>query len=311
MAAPATERTTPSFSVGAQRVVQMDGSKLIRVGARPSLLQYIKDMWAFRHFLIYDAQTRTSSQNTMDSLGRFWMVMNPLLQAAVYFVIFGYILETHRGVVNFLGYLVIGVFTFKFISGAVTSGATSISGNQSVVQAFNFPRACLPISATIRELFATIPVFVVMALLVYFVGDYQIGDMVREPIHLTWHWLLFFPAIGLALMVMTGFGMILARIVSNYNDVKHLVSIGTRMWFYTSAVIFGVERFADRGHDWIITVMHHNPAFCVLDIIRHAWLYEGFADPYRWVVLSAWAVGAMVVGYIFFWRGEETYGRER
>lgn len=311
MAAPAPERAAPTYSVGAQRVVEFDGGQLSRVGARPTFFQYLRDIWTFRHFLMYDSHSRTSSQNSMDSLGRFWMVVNPILQAMVYLTIFGYILETHRGVTNFIGYLIIGVFTFRFIQGAVTGGANSIVNNQNVVQAFNFPRAILPISSTVRELFATVPVFVVMAVLVYFLGDMQVGDMVREPITLSWHWLLFFPAIFLALMVMTGLGLILARVVNAYNDVKNLVSIGTRIWFYTSAVIFGVDRFADRGHDWIIWLMYHNPAFCVLDIIRHAWIYDGFADPYRWVVLGAWAVGAMGIGLVFFWHGEETYGRER
>ena len=311
MAAPATERTTPSFAVGAQRVVQMDGSRLARVGARPRLGRYVRDIWNFRHFLIYDSHSRASSQNSMDSLGRVWMVINPILQAFVYLTIFGYILETHRGVTNFIGYLIIGVFTFRFIQGAVTGGANSISNNQKVVQAFNFPRAILPISSTVRELFATVPTFVVMAVLVYFLGDMQVGDMVREPISLSWHWLLFFPAIFLALMVMVALSLVFARLVNAYNDVKNLVSIGTRIWFYTSAVIFSVDRFADRGHDWIMWVMYHNPAFCVLDIIRHAWLYNDFADPYRWIVLAAWAVGGTIIGFIIFWQGEETYGRER
>lgn len=311
MAAPATERHAPNFELGPQRVVQMDGNALVRVGARPTLLQYVRNIWRFRHFLAYDAHARTSSQNNLDSMGRVWMVLNPVLQAAVYFFIFGYILETHRGVTNFLGYLIIGVLTFRFITGAVTSGSNSIANNQQVVQAFNFPRACLPISSAVRELFATVPTFVVMALLVYFIGDYQIGDMDRAPIVISWKWLMFFPAIFLALLVMTGLSLILARLVANYNDVKHIITIGTRLWFYASAVIFAVDRFAERGHEWMTPVMNHNPAFCVLDIIRDAWLYDGVGEPYRWIVLAAWGVGAMVIGLIVFWRGEETYGRER
>ncbi len=152
-----------------------------------------------------------------------------------------------------------------------------------------------------------------MAVLVYFLGDYMIGGLEEGVVNITitWHWLLFFPAILLALMVMTGLGLLLARAVNAHNDVRHLITIGTRIWFYTSAVIFGVDRFADAGHGWLVTVMHLNPAFCVLDIIRHAWIYDGFADPMRWVVLGSWAVGLMVIGFLVFWQGEETYGRER
>lgn len=310
MAAPAAERHD-GFQLGTQRVVQMDGRRLVRVGARPTFFQYIRDLWRFRHFLWYDSQSRVSSQNNLDSMGRVWMIVNPLLQAAIYLTLFGIILETSRGVVNFIGYLIIGVLTFRFITGAVTSASNSIAGNQRVVQSFNFPRAALPISAAVRELFATVPVFVVMAILVLVIGDFHIPGAISTDVSLSWHWLLFFPVIALALMVMTGLGLILARMVNAHNDVKHLVSIGTRIWFYTSAVIFSVDRFAEAGADWVTPIMHHNPAFCVLDIIRDAWLYDGWGEPYRWIVLAAWGVGAMLFGLWFFWRGEETYGRER
>ncbi|WP_258933352.1 hypothetical protein [Nesterenkonia pannonica] len=109
-----------SFSIGSRRVLELDGSRLLRVGARPSLGQYLKELWHFRHFLFYDSRSRVSSQNNLDSLGRAWMLINPMLQALVYLTIFGIILETSRGVINFIGYLIIGVFTFRFITSAVT-----------------------------------------------------------------------------------------------------------------------------------------------------------------------------------------------
>lgn len=312
MAAPVLERADDAPEPGeARRVAQLDGSNLIRVGARPGLLRYIREIWSFRHFLYYDSHSRVSSANSYDSLGRVWMILNPILFGTAYFFVFGVLLQTGRGVDNFLGYLIIGVFTFRFFTTAVSGGANAIAGNQRVVQAFNFPRACLVISTTVRELFSSIPMFFVMALLVLTVGDTQLGDAADMPISLTWHWLLFFPCIALALMVMLGWSLALARAVNAHNDVKHLISFGTRILFYTSAVFFGTERWTNAGQDWLVTVMNLNPLFCVLDIIRHAWIYDGYADPARWIVLGSWAVGSVVVGFLIFWHGEESYGKER
>ena len=222
------------------------------------------------------------------------------------------LLDTSRGVSNFIGYLVIGVFMFRFTTTAVTSGAGSIVGNRAVVQAFNFPRACLPLSANVRELFANVPVFLVMALLVLTVGDMELGDEEAIPVTVDWLWLFIFPVLILNLMLTTGLGLMLARAVSANPDVKHVIAFGTRIWFYTSAVFFGVERFARTDfYEEILFVMHHNPMYCVLDIIRQTWLYGEPADPYRWIVLSVWAVAALLIGFLVFWRGEEHYGRER
>lgn len=69
------------------------------------------------------------------------MVLNPILDGAAYFLVFGLLLGTGRGVPNFLGYLIIGVFLFRYTSSAITAGSRSISTNLSIVRAFRFPRA--------------------------------------------------------------------------------------------------------------------------------------------------------------------------
>lgn len=293
------------------QTVQLDGTPLVRVGARPGLFTYLREIWAFRHFIFYDSHSRVASSNSSDSLGRVWMILNPLLLGLAFFFIFGILLQTGRGVGNFVGFLIIGVFTFRFFTRAVTGGGNAIAGNKNVVQAFNFPRACLVISTTVRELFSAVPMFVVMALLVLTIGDIKLEGEEQIPIHLSWYWLQFFPAIALALLVMLGCSLALARLVDAHNDVKHLISLGTRFMMYTSAVFFGIERWESSGLDVMVTIMELNPLYCVLDIIRQGWLYEEMADPYRWQVLGAWALGSLVIGFIIFWHGEETYGRER
>lgn len=302
-----------SVTNGSQRAVVVSPKPLIRVGARPSFRSYLRQLWDFRHFIYYDSRSRVSTANTTDSLGRVWMVMNPVMFGMAYFFVFGLLLDLSRGVPNFIGYLVVGVFMFRFATTAVQSGASSIVSNQNVVQAFNFPRAAIPLATNVRELLGSIPVFLVMGALVLAIGDMELGGIPGIPTSVDWLWLMFFPALALCLMMTTGLSLLLARAVSAYTDVKHLVTIGMRIWFYTSAVFFTTERFTEGGRnlDFMVTVMHHNPMYCVLDIVRQAWVYGEQADPYRWIVLSAWSVVLLVVGFIVFWQGEETYGRER
>ena len=90
-------------------VVRLDGAPLIRVGARPALRDYLRQVWDFRHFIIYDSHSRVQSANTNDSLGRFWMVMNPILNGFAYFLVFGLLLLSFipiSGIPNILGLLI-------------------------------------------------------------------------------------------------------------------------------------------------------------------------------------------------------------
>ena len=74
-------------------------------------------------------------------------------------------------------------------------------------------------------------------------------------------------------------------------------------------MFFSVERFEHIPP--LVTAMHLNPMYCVLDIARQSLLYGANADPMRWIVLAAWAAALLLVGTVVFWRAEETYGEER
>lgn len=281
-------------------VVLIDKRPFVRVGARPNIFRYIGQMWSYRHFILFDARARVAGSAANDALGRLWMLLNPILNGATYFLVFGVLLGTGRGIENFLGYLIIGVFMFRYTTSSVTAGSKAIVGNRPVIRAFSFPRATLAVATNVRELISNIPTFLMMFVLVLAIPP-------SEPI--TWAWLLFVPALALNFIMNLGLGLFLARLVARWNDVTHLIAFGTRAWLYLSCVFFSADRFADNAA--LTALMNANPMFCVLDIVRDILLYGGMGDPARWLVLGAWALGALVIGGLVFWQAEESYGREQ
>lgn len=49
--------------------------------------------------------------------------------------------------------------------------------------------------------------------------------------------------------------------------------------------------------------------FMVLSMVRDCLLYGVTPALSSWLGLGAWAVGTLVVGFLFFYHGEESYGR--
>lgn len=279
--------------------LSVDFRRLQRVGARPGFFDYLVQVWDYRHFIAYDARSRVQSGNRRDRLGSVWLILNPVLNGLTYYLIFGLLLQTGRGIENFIGYLVIGIFLFQFSARSITNGARSIQQNRAVIQAFSFPRATLPIAVNLRELFANIPVLIVMVLIV----------MVVPPTEeITWRWLLVIPALVLQWIFNLGVGLILARVISKVNDVVHLLSFALRALMYASAVFYSYERFIDQPV--LLQIVQLNPLFNVLDIVRDCLLYAQVPSWQSWAVLASWALGALAVGAVYFWRAEETYGRE-
>lgn len=292
------DASTPS-SAGDIEHIQVDASSLSRVGFRPPFWTYLKQVWDFRHFIIFDSRSRIAGDAAKDSLGQTWLVLNPILNGAAYFLVFGVMLGTGRGIENFVAYLIIGVFMYRFTVSAIVAGSKAISGNRSLVDAFNFPRMTLPIAINVRELMRQIIAFVTMIGLILIIPP-------LEPI--SWKWLMFIPIVAIQFFFNLGLSLVLARIVTAWNDFSHIITFGTRIWMYLSAIFYGVERFEDLPI--VLNFMYANPLFCILDMTRDVLLYDAWPDPMRWIVLGAWTVGLLIIGTIIFWQGEETYGRE-
>lgn len=288
-----------SGEVGPVRHVVLDRQGLIRVGARPSLPRYLRQLWDYRSFILFDSQSRIAGGNSENSLGRIWMVLNPVLNGATYFFVFGLLLGTGRGIENFIAYLIIGVFMFRFTSSAILSGARSITNNRAVVRAFQFPRATLPLAVNVRELLVQVPGFITMFVLILLIPPME---------SITWKWLLFIPLVALQFLFNVGLSLLLARLVTWHNDIVNLISFATRIWLYLSAVFFSIDRFQD--HPEVMMIMELNPMFCVLDIARDALLYDTLPDLQHWLVLGAWTFAMLVIGTLVFWQAEESYGVE-
>lgn len=283
----------------AVKVVPVSTQGLLRIGARPGFLEYLKQIWNHRGFIVYDARARVSSGNRKDRLGSAWMILNPILNGLTFYLIFGLLLDTSRGIENFIGYLIIGVFLFQISARAITNGARSVQANKAVIQAFNFPRATLPISVNVREILASVPVLITMLILI----------LIFPPAEaITWRWLLIVPALFLQAVFNLGVGLILARMISRINDITHLLSFALRVWMYASAVFFSYDRFIQ--NETFLTIVKLNPLFNVLDIVRDCVLYATLPSWESWAILSAWAFGMLVLGIVFFWKAEESYVRE-
>jgi teichoic acid transport system permease protein len=297
---------------------------------RPPVFRYMRNLWHRRHFIMAFATARNIAMYTEARLGQVWQVLTPLLNAGVYFLIFGLLLKINRGIPNYLGFLVTGVFVFNFTQRAFISTSTVITESLPLIRALHFPRAALPLAYVIIELQQMVLSMLVLAVIVLCTG---------EPI--TWYWLLVIPALLLQTIFNVGAGLAVARLGSNVNDFSQLLPFLMRTWLYVSGVLFNIATL-DIPRKYI-ALLQINPAAIYISLIRDAMLQtqresEPGAMPYNkvkcdtwqhlkkpldwsaychpvtnpahyWIYGIAWAVLALVVGFYFFWRAEAKYGR--
>jgi teichoic acid transport system permease protein len=272
-------------------------------GARPSLPGYVRQLWGRRHFVLAFSQAKLTAQYSQAKLGQLWQVATPLLNAGVYYFIFGVILHASRGLSQdvYIPFLVTGVFVFTFTQSSVMSGVRAISGNLGLVRALHFPRASLPISFSLQQLQQLLFSMIVMFVVAIGFGSYP------SPA-----WLLIVPVLLLQFLFNTGLALIVARMGAKTPDLAQLMPFILRTWMYTSGVMFSINKMMEGRSEIAVRLLQVNPAAVYMDLMRYA-LIDGYGasnlPPHVWAIALFWAVVVFAGGFVYFWKAEERYGR--
>lgn len=281
-----------------RKAVSIPSWALGPVGRRMPLGTYVEQLWRRRYFILAESRSKITGPAGRNLLGYGWLVLNPLLNGLGFYIIFGVILDTSRGIENFVGYLVIGVFFFQFTMRCVTGGTQAIRNGKSMIRAFAFPRAALPITVIVREVLNFIPTFVVLVILIAVVPPVE---------NLTWRVALVVPAFVCQVLFAMGCAFFLARLGHVLPDISNLVSVFSRFWLYASGVFFSIDRFVDQP--WLQTLMKLNPMYAFLQIYRDSILYGVTSPLPLWLLAVGWSFTLLIFGFLYFYWGEESYGR--
>jgi teichoic acid transport system permease protein len=314
-------------------------------GARPSLARYLAMLWQRRHFIVGYATARNVSMYTDAKLGQIWQVLTPLLNAFVYYLIFGLLFQAARGVQNYPAFLLAGVFVFAFTERSIVTGSNVMRANLQLIRALYFPRASLPLAYVLVELQQMLVGMVVLFVIVVASG---------EP--LTWYWFLLVPAVVLQTLFNTGAALIVARMGGSVADVSELIPFFLRITRYFCGVMYMVTTLPAKVPGWALQILSLNPPAVFISLVRVALLksYRTNAPgnaPYSkllcdafhanpgghhvskvtntvvsnaplqahchaivtntdlWLAAVGWGAGFFVIGLIFFWQAENLYGR--
>ena len=272
---------TATGAGGESGAVQPDGSLAalaaqygLRPSAqRPSIGIYLRELARRWSFIMGFATARNVAMYTEAKLGQLWQILAPLLNAGVYFLIFGLIITgVSRGVPDYLAFLVTGVFVFSFTQRTFISTSKVITDSLPLIRALQFPRASLPLAYVMIELQQLALSMVVLFVLVPISG---------EPV--TWDWLLVIPALALLTIFNAGLALFAARTGARINDFAQLLPFLMRTWLYVSGVIYSVQIFVaqhSQNHAWVTTLLQLNPAAIFITLVRNALLVKQRASAF-------------------------------
>ena len=272
-----------------------DRHPLLDLSEPQSVGSYLRDVWRRREFAVVVPAQDLRALNMDTVLGQLWHLVNPAMMIGVYFLIFGVVLDTRRGVDNFLGFLVVGVAMFHLTQRVMQDAGVAIPRNHSLIRSMQFPRILIPLSTVNGQTLAFVPALVLVLITLLATGE-------RPALR----WVLFVAVLVGQFSFNVGAALISARIGAAVRDFNQLLPHVFRLLFYVSGVIFSVDVFVT-SPAWR-RAFALNPVYDLVTCAR--WCLMGHpADAFVLAGFIAWAVVLPVAGFVVFRRADHLFGR--
>lgn len=257
----------------------------------PPLGRYLRQLWKRRRFAFHMARSELKARHFDTFFGQVWTVLNPLLLAFVYFLLFGVILQNGRGTPDYLAFLIANLFAFYYTRNSLGVGAKSVVSGGGLIMNAAFPRALLPLSSVLSALLMYLPTLLVYAVIHVVTGQAVTVALVLVPVIVLIQTLFNY---GLALLA--------AAITVYFRDFSSFLPYALRIWLYVSPVLYQMEDVPSR----LAPVLMVNPLYPLLAAWQ-AVVIRGEAPGVGTLVAAvAWAVGLLVVGgWLFLSRERE------
>jgi teichoic acid transport system permease protein len=251
------------------------------------VVPYIRMLWERRRFMLELARADLRDRQSNTILGRLWGILDPLIQAGIYYLLFTIIRQGARPT-EFLYVLIGGFFLFQLVLSAINEGGRSIRSSKSLMLNSTFPRGIFPLSGVCRGLLRFLP-----AVPVYMAFHIGLGGPVGKS-------LLLLPVLfALQIVLMIGLALLVATLVVFVRDAGNAVQYITRVLFFTTPVIFPLESIPPEIHDMI----SWQPFFALFASYQE--ILSGDTPGLGQLIQAAlWAVAIFIVGTLAFLRHE-------
>lgn len=232
-------------------------------------------------------------------LGVAWSVLNPLLMMIVMAVVFSTIFAQGRnGAVSpelYPLYLIVGNVTFSVMSESTNQALMSIIWASSLLKKVKVHRWVFPVQKVLFSLvnfgFSLIAVAIVM---IWF------------HVVPTWHLILLPVCLFLLMLFCMGLGMMLSALTVFFRDIMHLWSVVITAWTYLTPIFWTTDFIGQMPHV-VRIIMYANPMYNYIQFMRDIFLFQTTPTFFTVCMCVAWAVVALVLGYVVFHKSEHKF----
>ncbi len=268
----------------------MGGTWLGRLGL--DVGEMVREQFDYRELLYRLTARDLLLRYKQTAMGFAWAVFMPLVNTAIFSVIFTRVAHVDTGGIPYPVYAFSGLLAWNFFATTLRTSVGSLTTNVTLVTKVYFPREIFPFSALIVSFVDTAVASVVLVgLMVY----YRMGV---TPV------VFLLPAL-LAVQACFTAGVALFLAMANlfYRDVKYLFEVVIVGWMFATSVLYPVSLVGGRTG----TLLRLNPMTPIVDAYRSVLLRGEWPAPGPYAAAAGVSVLVLVAAWTVFHRAEFTF----
>ncbi|MCI8654431.1 MAG: ABC transporter permease [Clostridia bacterium] len=256
-------------------------------------MKIVKDLYNYRELLKTNIKKDVGGRYKNSFLGVLWSFISPLLQIAVYALVFQIILKSD--IENYTVYLCCGLIPWQYFSACILRGAACIIDNGNIIKKVYFPREILPISIVTSE---GINFLISTIIIIGFVVFGGIG----LSVNIVWYFII----LAIQYIVSIGFAFIVASFSVYFRDLLHLLGIVIQLLFYATPIVY-TSKNVPEAFQWLIKI---NPMAYLIESYRNIFYNKMPPEMRNLLIPLGMGIVLCIVGYLIFRKLEKRFAEE-
>lgn len=254
-----------------------------------------REIWKYRELvwvLIYRDYVSTYKQTIF---GMAWHLVQPIMQTAVFMVIFSQVARIPTdGIPPFLFYFS-GLIFWRYFQDCVSRTSYTFTSNAALFNKVYFPRLIVPISQVISNLFGLVMNlgFFVIAFIVALAMGYKVS--------LDWRIIVLPVLVFQTAALSLGLGCIVSSLTTRWRDLGMISPVALQLWMYASCVVFPLSQIPAKDR-WLFL---WNPLIPIIEAFRYAALGRGTVELWQILLGAVVSIVVLVLGLAVFHRVEK------
>lgn len=243
------------------------------------------EIWDYRDVLLMLFVRDLKLRYKQTLLGVVWVVLQPLLAALVFTIVFGHFARLPSDGHPYVVFVFCGLICWNLVAGIIQRSAGSLVMEARLITKVYFPRLLLPLASAAAVLVDFAVSLAVLAALLAWYGLWPGISIALLPV-----------VVLLAIGIGVGMSLWVSALNTRYRDFAYILPFTLQIWMYASPVVYGLALVPER---WRI-LFAINPVTGLAEGFRQSLLGTGSLHIGMLAVSALWAAGLLLTGAVFF-----------